>query len=161
MLAGSLADGLDQLAAAEAERNEVLPSFREFLESPDYAGPYMSVVGISPIVGAIVDASEGSPVSLSEDECLAIFGCGANDLPLGEVPRVVIVRAGRQGGKTSSLGAPKAVHAAWTQPAPFLRHGQIARVAIICPREDQAQAAFNYCKGIVESSPRLARMAIS
>jgi hypothetical protein len=157
LLAGSLADQLERLAAVEAERDEALPTFREFLESPDFAGPYMEIVGISPIVGAIVDASEGSPVTLSDEECRAVFGCGPEDLPLGEAPRVVVVNAGRQCGKTSNLGAPKAVHAAWTVPAPKLRPGQVARVAIICPRADQAQAAFNYCRGIVESSPRLRR----
>lgn len=160
-LAGSLADALEQLAAAEAERAELVPTFREFLEHPDYAGPYMAKVGISPIVGAIVDASEGSPVESIDDETAEkVFRLPRSELPLGESPRVVIIGAGRQSGKTSNLLAPKAVHAAWTQAAPTLRPGQVARVVIISPRADQSKAAFRYCKGIIESSPRLSRNVV-
>jgi hypothetical protein len=158
LLAGSLADALEQLAAAEAERNEPLPTFREFLESPDFAGPYMAKVGISPIMGAIVDASEGSPVETIDDElAIKVFHLHLDELPLGDAPRVVALQAGRQCGKTSNALAPKAVHAAWTQPAPKLRPGQVARCVIISPRTDLSRAAFRYCKGIVESSPRMSR----
>jgi hypothetical protein len=158
LLAGSLADDLEELARLELELAESLPSFREFLESPAYAAPYMAAVGISPFVAAIVDASEGSPVETLDDAtCREVFRLVPRELPLGEVPRIVVVNAGRQSGKTSNLLAPKAVHAAWTQRAPHLRPGQVARVVIISPHTDQSKAAFRYCKGIVESSPRLRR----
>lgn len=160
-LAGSLADELERVAAIAAERAEALPSFREFLESPEYAGPYMAKVGIPPLVGAIVDASEGMPVDGIDDElAFEVFRLHLDELPLVTVPRVVVVNAGRQAGKTSNLLAPKCVHAALTQPAPFLRPGQVARAVIISPNTKLSEAAFNYCKGICETSPRIQRQIV-
>lgn len=159
-LAASLADDLARLRMREAERNETLPSFREFLESEDYAAPYMRAVGVPPVIGAIVDASEGSPVDgLTDDECRTVFRLGRDELPLGpqQAPRVVVVNAGRQCGKTSNLLAPKCVHAALTQPAPFLRPGQVARAVIISPTTELSEQAFNCCRGIVQTSPRIQR----
>lgn len=157
-LAGSLADELERRLTIVEERAELLPTFREFLERAEYAGGYMAVTGISPVVAAIVDASEGSPVeSLSDDECAEIFHLRPEEVPLGDSPRIVVVNAGRQAGKTSSLLAPKCVHAAWTLPTPFLRPGQVARCVIISPSTDLSRAAFRYCKGIVESSQRISR----
>lgn len=159
LLAGSLADELERRLVEAAERREAPPTFREFLESPDFAGPYMAVVGLSPVVAAIVDASEGSPVeSLDDDQALEVFRLRIEELPLGDdVPRVVVVNAGRQSGKTSNLLAPKCVHAAWSTPAPHLRPGQVARCVIISPKTEQSRQAFRYCKGIVEASPRISR----
>lgn len=161
LIAGAIADAFDKAAAAEAERNERLPTFREFLESEQFAAPYMRAVGISPVVGAIVDASEGQPVTtLTDDECLEVFKLRRDELPAGDGPRIVVVNAGRQAGKTSNLLAPKCVHAAWTQPAPNLRPGQVARCVIISPKVDQSKAAFRYCRGIIDSSPRLRRNVV-
>ena len=162
ILAGSLADELERRLAEQAERAEELPTFREFLESPEYAGPYMAVVGLSPVVAAIVDASEGSPVeSIDDDEALKVFRLRRDELPLGDgAPRVVVVNAGRQSGKTSNLLAPKCVHAAWSTPAPTLRPGQVAKAVIVSPNVKLARAAFNYCKGIVQTSPRISRNVV-
>lgn len=161
LLWASLTDELERVAAVDAERGEELPSFREFLEGPDFAGPYMAKVGISPVIGAIVDASEGNPVDgLTDEEALEVFRLHLDELPLVDAPRVVVVNAGRQSGKTSNMLAPKCVHAAWTQAAPFLRPGQVARCAIISPTTELSRAAFRYCRGVVLSSPRLTRNVV-
>jgi len=160
LLAGSLVDALERRRIQDAERSEVLPSFREFLKSPQYAAPYMKKVGIPPVIGAIVDASEGRPVDcLDEDSLLRVFKLGRKDLPRC-TPNVVVVNAGRQCGKTSNLLAPKCVHAALTQRADFLRPGQVARAVIISPTTALSEQAFNFCKGIVEASPRIQRQIV-
>ena len=159
-LATSLADTLQaRLDAAKVQASGPI-SFVDFLTSPDFCGPYFASRGIkpSPIILAIAAASEGaSPDSITEEQARAVFRCGRIELGTGRRPNVVGIQAGRRGGKTSNLLATKAVHSAWTCPLPTLAPGEIARAVIIAPVVDQAVAAFNYCKGIVEGSPVLSR----
>jgi hypothetical protein len=147
-------------ATAESVRFDVAGlSFRDFLFSPAFAGPYMAGTGVSPAIEAIALASEGLeiPAALLPPEMVrGLFRTEASALA-GRVPRVVVVGAGRRAGKTANLLAPKCVHAAWTTPVPTLKHGEIARAVIISPDTDQSGACFAYCRGIVESSPILSR----
>lgn len=123
-------------------------TFRAFLSSPDY---FPGGIALSEAIWAIVDASDGRPDLVPADISREIFHCEPSALPT-RPPRVVGVGAGRQGGKTSRLLAPKAVHLAWTVPLPDLRPGQVARVAIVAPDLDAASATLNYVKGIVGTS---------
>lgn len=125
-----------------------LLTFRAFMSSPDY---FPGGIALSPALWAIIDASDGRPDLVPADICREIFHCEPSALPT-RPSRVVGVGAGRQGGKTSRLLAPKAVHLAWTVPLPDLRPGQIARVAIVAPDLDAATATLNYVKGIVGTS---------
>ncbi|KYG11420.1 hypothetical protein BE21_57560 [Sorangium cellulosum] len=137
-------------------------SFHEFLTSPEYAGPYMAGSPASPAIQAIALASEGLDIPrklISDAEVQALFRCARSDL-VGINPKVIEVGAGRRGGKTANLLAPKCVHAAWTTPVPNLKPGEIARSVIISPDTDQSGACFNYCQGIVESSPVLSRAIV-
>jgi hypothetical protein len=156
-LGGDLASHLRATAAnARAEASGL--SFRDFLFSADFAGPYMAGTGVSPAIEAIALASEGLPipVGLLPDETVReLLRCERSEL-VGVKPRVVVVGAGRRGGKTSNLVAPKAVHAAWTTPLPTLKAGEIARAVLIAPDTDQADAAFNFCGGLAQASPVLA-----
>jgi hypothetical protein len=155
-IAGSLADDLEAaLARARAQAGATI-SFPDFLTSPEYAGPYVGGRAPSPVVCAIVDASEGrAPEGIDDATAQRVFRCGRLALGTGIVPRIVLLGAGRRGGKTSRLLAPKMVHAAWTVPLPDLAPGEIARSLVIAPDLDLADACFNYAKGICESSPVL------
>src|SRR5688572_1829813 len=93
-------------------------SFKAFLTGKAYCG-----LKLSPLVAAIADASEGKPVKLGAHDCEEYFGCAPSALPASP-RRTVAVRAGRGGGKTSRLLAPKALHAAWTVPAPLRGKGE-------------------------------------
>ncbi|MGK3961332.1 hypothetical protein WMF01_12195 [Sorangium sp. So ce1667] len=157
MLHGRLAEA----ELAERYRSERL-SFHEFLTSAEYGGPYMAASPASPAIQAIALASEGLAIPrklISDVELQALFRCARSDL-VGINPKVVEVGAGRRGGKTANLLAPKCVHAAWTTPVPTLKPGEIARSVIISPDTDQSGACFNYCSGIVESSPVLSRAIV-
>lgn len=149
-LAGDLAQSL------ETSKANLNPTFLEFLQSPDYCGPYMQVA-LSPTILDIAQISDGlRPTHLDDDGLEAVFRCGRLDfLADGTKPKIISLSAGRRGGKTSNLLAPKCVHAAWTVPVPDLKKGERARAAIVAPILDQATAALNYCKGIIEGSPVL------
>lgn len=120
----------------------------------------------SPVMAAIVAASEGAPVTLDEETsqrlyrrsvdqlCVDVFGCPRDGLPR-TAPRTVGIRAGGRAGKSSRLLAPKALHAAWTVPLPNLRKGEYARALITAPDVDFAKQVVNYCRGMVEDSPML------
>jgi hypothetical protein len=128
-------------------------SFRAFLESPRFCG-----LALSPIAAAIADAADGARVtSINDATCARIFGVRRADLPTTR-PSIVTVIAGGQGGKTTRLGAPKALHAAWTVPVPTSAgNAQMgaARSLIIAPDTDLASADFEACKGYVWGSPVL------
>lgn len=113
----------------------------------------------SPVMAAIVAASEGAPVTLDDDTSKAVFGCTADKLPR-TARRVVGIRAGGRAGKTSRLLAPKALHCAWTVPLPNLRRGEYARALITAPDMDFAKQVINYCRGYIEDSPLLRNHAI-
>lgn len=113
----------------------------------------------SPVMAAIVAASEGAPVTLDDESSMAVFGCTADKLPRS-ARRVVGIRAGGRAGKTSRLLAPKALHCAWTVPLPNLRRGEYARALITAPDMDFAKQVINYCRGYIEDSPLLRSHAI-
>jgi hypothetical protein len=149
---------LERIALRTALSKAKPLNFSEFIESPDFCGAYIGETQLSPAILDIAQASDGLiPTHLSDEALEQVFRCSRLDFASGVKPKTVVVGAGRRGGKTSHLLAPKAVHAAWTTPLPDLKPGERARAAIIAPIKDQAVAAFNYCKGIVESSPILSR----
>ena len=147
--------------------NDPPPSFRTFAEK--YCG-----LELSPLVGAIIDASEGtaegngsdrkprdpdSPQGSLSSRDVGIdfethFGCTSDGLPKAP-PRTIVVRAGGRGGKTSRLVAPKALHAAWTVPLPMLGRGEEAYSLLIAPDLKLARQALSFCKGYVDGSPVL------
>ena len=163
-LAGSLADAADRALQAIEARRRPIPTFREFLELPDYCGESLSAA-----IAAIADASQGHPISTLAPELIrAIFGCDQHLLPA--VPlRVVAVSAGGRGGKTSKLLGPKAIHAAWTTPlrapdapvdpryplAQQLAHGERPVAMLIAPKRKLARQAMSFAKGLVLRSPLL------
>jgi hypothetical protein len=127
--------------------------FYEFLTRPD-----LCALDLSPAVRAIALASDGRPDEIQDDKlCIRLFGCGPDRLPR-KPPRVVVLRSGGQCGKTSRLGAPKALHGALTVPAPNVLPGQWARSLITAPDTDLATAALNYCQGYVYNSPVMRAM---
>ncbi len=145
---------LAELIAAELARRDSLPptptTFRDFAEHPDYCA-----LTPSPLIAAVMDATEGRPVTTIDDATAARhFGCACADLPRA-APRTVVVRAGGRGGKTSRLLAPKAVHAAWTVPLPTLSRGEHAVSLIIAPDLTLARQALSFAKGYIEASPVL------
>lgn len=148
------------LARTKAKEGAAI-SFPDFLRSPDYAGPFNATVGVSPIVLAVAEASEGrAPTRIDEATCQRIFRCSRTALATGVIPQTMILGAGRGGGKTSALLAPKAVHAAWTVPCPFARPGQELAAVLMAPTLYQAEEGFRYVKGLVEASPVLSRCEV-
>lgn len=124
--------------------------FRSFLESPDYCG-----LTLSPMVAAIVDASEGRrPDTIDDATSVRYFGCPLDALP-HEARRTVAVQAGGRGGKTSRLLAPKAVHAAWTVPLPTLEPDEHAVALIVSSEMVFARQALSFCLGHIRKSPAL------
>lgn len=108
----------------------------------------------SPVMAALVAASEGMPVTLPDAVCQAVFGCLADKLPR-EPRKVVGVRAGGRAGKSSRLLAPKAIHAAWTVPLPTLRRGEFARALITAPQDTDSETVLDYCRGYIHDAPLL------
>ena len=143
-------------------------SFAEFLVSPDYAGPFAAPLrsptspeGVSPIVLAVAEASEGrAPTRIDEATSQRVFRCSRTALGTGVIPQTIVLSAGRGGGKTSALLAPKAVHAAFTVPCPFARPGQELASVLVAPTLSQAQEGFRYVKGLIEASPVLSRCVV-
>ena len=130
-------------------------TFREFLTSPEFCG-----VKPSPVISAIVDASEGREVHTIDDATAsAYFGCDRSRIPRHPY-RVVIVSAGGRGGKTSRLLAPKALHAAWTVRTPDLARGEEAYAIIAAPSMALARQTYAFCRGYVESSPVLSKAIV-
>lgn len=113
---------------------------------------------LSPLVGAVIDAAEGAPVTLDDGTARRHFGCPASQLPRKPL-RTIAARTGGRGGKTSRLIATKALHAAWTVPLPTLARGEVARSLIVAPKEDLALQALSFVRGYVEGSPILSRYA--
>ena len=125
-------------------------SHRAFAESPKFCG-----LTLSPLVAAIMDASEGLRVTTLDDRaCEEFFGCPCDALP-HEVRRTIGVRAGGRGGKTSRLVATKAIHAAWTVPLPTLGAGEYASAIIVAPSLKLARQALSFVRGYIEASDTL------
>lgn len=130
-------------------------SFRAFAASPAFCA-----LDLSPLVAAIMDASEGRrPETIDDATAERHFGCGLDGLPT-VAPRTVVARAGGRGGKTSRLLAPKALHAAWTVPVPLLGKGEEAYAVFGAPSLRLARQTLSFCRGYVEASPVLARAVI-
>lgn len=137
---------------------------RAFLESPDFCG-----LTLSPVVAAIADAADGAPVtSIDDATCRRIFAVPRAALRARRPrPNSVIVIAGAQGGKTTRLGAPAALHAAVCVPTPnamrpkdgrLVRVGRPPRALIVAPDKDLADSAFETVKGYVTASAVLREM---
>lgn len=110
----------------------------------------------SPLVAAIVAATDGTPITtLSDEECKRYFGTKSDRMQAGPW-RTVVVRAGGRGGKSSRLLAPKALHALWSAPIPpTLAAGEEPYALIVAPTRDLARQTFSFCKGYVETCPEL------
>jgi len=122
--------------------------FRQFVEQVLKQKP-------SPAMAAIMDASEGLPVTTIDDvTCERMFGCGPDGLPKKK-PLIVVVIAGGRGGKTTRLGAPKMLHAAWTARLATLAPGESAQSAVIAPKKELAQQAVDASRGLIEQTPEL------
>ena len=119
-------------------------SFRAFCEG-------VCGLELSPLMGAIVDASEGHQTLLENDLCVRHFGV----MPPVRKPRTVAVRAGGRAGKTSRLLAPKALHAAWTVPLPTLGHGEEAVALLVAPDMKLGKQCLSFVSGYVDQSPML------
>jgi len=143
-LASDLAAALSAIAPAPV-------SFVEFLTSDDYCG-----LTLSPALRAIAEASEGLRVTeLSDTDVERIFKCSRDKLPT--TPRgMVCIGAGRGGGKTSRLLAPKALHAAWTVPVPNLSAGEPAKALLIAPQRKLARQTFQMVLGYARNSSVIA-----
>lgn len=144
-------------------------TLRRFLESDDFARPYLLArrpLGflerevLTPAVWAIVDAVDGHGRDVPTELCRRLFRCDPHDLPTDR-RRTVVVGAGGRGGKTSTLLAPAVIHAAWTCPLDTLAPGEQAAALIIAPRRRNARQCFLMIKGLIESSPILRAAVIS
>jgi hypothetical protein len=128
-------------------------SFRAFVTS-------VLRLDMSPLIAAIVDSSESTPITTIHDgTCITHFGCGACALPRTP-PRTVAIRAGGRGGKTSRLLAPKALHAAWTVPLPTLRRGEVAVALLVGPDLKLGRQALSFVDGYIDDSPILSKAVV-
>lgn len=148
-----LARGLGEIFEARKPKRAARPnSFRAFAESRDFCG-----LELSPLIAAIMDASEGvRPTTISDEQSIEHFGCALAGLSRSGC-RTVAVRAGGRGGKTSRLLAPKALHAAWTVPLPTLAPGEVASAILVAPDTKLARQALSFVVGYVHSSPTLTK----
>jgi hypothetical protein len=127
------------------------PLFREFCERE-------LRLELSPVMAAIMDAADGQQITTIDDETARhVFGCPRDGLPTKR-PRVVGVRAGGRGGKSSRLLAPKALHAAVTVPLATLRRGEYARALCMAPDKDLARQVVDYCRGYIAENRTLCGM---
>lgn len=147
-----------ELQRQQAEGTQTL-TFREFISHPDFCN-----LELSPVLWAIVDASEGRPVTTIDDAtCRAIF-CGHGLDVMGRPrprPKVIGIEAGRGGGKTSRLLGPKALHSGWTINCSNAMSAERPRVPITTPLMVNAESAMQYIKGIVNQSTILRGARIS
>lgn len=139
----------------EIAKHQKLPPitlpFREFCERE-------LQLELSPVMAAIMDASEGRRVtSINDATALRIFGCTRDSLPTKR-PRVVGVRAGGRGGKSSRLLATKALHAAASVHLRTLRRGEYARALCMAPDKDLARQVVDYCRGYIAECKTLRDM---
>lgn len=126
------------------------PSYLEFLTSPEYCNRTPS-----PMVQAIAEASMGvRPSRIDDATCERYFGCKLDGMPTAP-RRTVAGQAGGRGGKTSQLGATKALHAAWTVPLPTLADNEHAVSLIVSSEMVFARQALSFCVGYVNASPKL------
>jgi hypothetical protein len=145
----------DERAAAALAAEPLPATLREFLESPEWCG-----LTLSPMVAAIVDASQGiRPTTIDDATCLRYFGCALDGLPK-IARRVLAICAGGRGGKTSRLLAPAALYFALTVPLPTLRRREHAVSLILSSEVAFARQALTFAAGYAEGSPKLARLLV-
>jgi hypothetical protein len=109
----------------------------------------------SPAMAAIMDASEGLPVTTIDDKTSQkMFGCPRSGLPKKR-PLIVVVCAGGRAGKTTKLAAPKMLHAAWTARMATLAPGESAQAAVIAPKKELSQQAVDAARGLISQTPEL------
>lgn len=138
------------------ERATALGTFRGFCESKHFLS-----LELSPLMAAIMDASEGRrPTTIDDEASVKHFGCVLAKLPRRR-RRLIGVRAGGRGGKSSRLIAPKAIHAALTVPVPTLAPGERALSLLIAPDLRFAYQDLTFVKGYIEASPALSALAIN
>ena len=113
---------------------------------------------LSPVMAAYMQAAEGLPVDTIDDATsLRIFGCARADLPKRPM-RVLGIRAGGRGGKTSRLAATLALYCVVSVQLPTLRRGEFARALCVAPDKDLAKQIIDYCRGYIAGSPALVSM---
>jgi len=113
---------------------------------------------LSPVMAAYMAAAEGLPVDTIDDATsLRIFGCARADLPRRPM-RVLGIRAGGRGGKTSRLAATLALYCVVSVQLPTLRRGEFARALCVAPDKDLAKQIIDYCRGYIAGSPALVSM---
>lgn len=143
-LASSFSDALARTRVAE---KPPMP-FRPFCER-------VLGMSLSPAVAAIMDASEGLPVTTIDDETSRlIFGCARSGLPRKK-PLGVVVVAGGRAGKTSRLGAPKLIHSACTARLSTLAPGETAYALTIAPKTDTAKQMIDDARGLIANCNRI------
>jgi hypothetical protein len=147
-------------ARVELQRDREVNSRRKFLE----------LLGLppSPVVAAILDASQGiRPTTITNQQAIETFGCGLDEMAAaydrwpGGMPRVVVVRAGGRGGKTSRMLAPMAIQAALSVPLPTLESGEHAWSLIVAPDKTLAAQALSFVRGYIERVPWLRNRVVN
>jgi hypothetical protein len=114
----------------------------------------------SPLQLAIARAADGRPIGdvLDEVACLAHFGCGCDALGL-TLPVLVVLIAGVRSGKSLIAGAA-AVKSALTADLSQLKPHEVARVAVVAPTTDNADATFRLLVGHVRASATLSALIV-
>jgi hypothetical protein len=133
------------------------------LDVPKRAVDFLTWLGVppSPVVAAILDALQCIPVTtIDEATCWIVFGCALEDLPTKPL-RLLVVRAGGRGGKTSRILAPLAIFFALTVPLPTLRKGEHAWSLMVAPDMTLAMQGLNFVRGYFEENPKLRALVVN
>lgn len=133
---GHLAEEAEHNARANLHRM----TFEAFLDAID--------VRPSPVIRAIARAIDGRPVGsiLTDEQCLAAFGCYAEAIPRKRY-RFVAGRAGRRGGKSSRLVSTLAIYQALTARLDLLGAAERAYALIVAPKKDLAVQSLSFVRG--------------
>lgn len=151
---------LDEKVLKQNAATSQTMSLREFIESEDFAAPYLRAsAGSGPmmtnVAWAIVDAIDGRPITtLTEEQHLRIFGCALGTLTPKRA-RKYLISAGGRSGKTSRFLAVVAVWCAWTVPLPTLAPGEEAFAFLSAPTKPLSNRVIKFCIGVITMSPTL------
>ncbi len=153
-------EAIDRRIARKKAALSMKMTFREFLESDQFARPYLDPRGVRPelytdVGWAIIDASDGVRPSLDDKRAEQIFGCVVSMMPIGKQARIVTLGAGRGSGKTSRFLATKCIHSAWTADLSLLAPGEEAAAVLIGPKRRHAKQTFRFVIGLIRRSPIL------
>lgn len=147
-IAGAFADAFKNLDTAKSQT------------IPKRAVDFLERLGVppSPVVAAILDALQCIPVTTIDDaQSIETFGCKLDGLPK-VARRILVVRAGGRGGKTSRILAPLAIFFALTTPLTTLRKGEHAWSLLVAPDMTLALQTLNFVRGYFEESEFLRSM---